>query len=67
MSEIDTAQSVEWSSHMIVWNDNSIGAGTSGAVEVEERGPESDRVTVTIPMTSASDGWLFTRLKVLKH
>lgn len=66
LSEVDTTQSVEWSSDMIVWNEISIGAVTAGAVEVEERGADNDRVTVTIPTTNALDGRLFTRLKVLK-
>jgi hypothetical protein len=66
MSEIDTTQSVEWSSDMVVWQDIPIGAVTAGAVEVEERGADADIVTVTIPTANAQGGRLFTRLKVLK-
>ncbi|NQX00872.1 DUF5011 domain-containing protein, partial [bacterium] len=66
ISEFDTTQSVEWSSDSIHWKAVPIGAASTGEVQVEERGQDSDRITVALPVTHARDGKLFARLQVLK-
>ena len=67
ISEIDTVLAVEWSSDLIVWNPIPIGAVSSAGAQVEERGTDTDLITVSIPESNAQAGKLFARLKVTKH
>jgi autotransporter-associated beta strand protein len=66
-SESDTVQTVEISTDLTNWTTFATpGATSAGTVTVTENGTDPDNVSVAIPLTNASNGKLFARLKVVQ-
>jgi autotransporter-associated beta strand protein len=62
-TELDTTQTVQWSSDLVEWNDLPVPTASSGPVTVLENGGGPDDITVNLPQAA---GTMFARLKVTK-
>jgi autotransporter-associated beta strand protein len=64
-SEADTVQTIEISTDLTNWTTFATpGATSAGTVTVTENGSSADTVSTAIPLSNASNGKLFARLKV---
>ncbi|WP_367870198.1 beta strand repeat-containing protein [Luteolibacter sp. Populi] len=60
-SEVDTIQTVQWTTDFVIWNDIAVNPAPAGNVSIAENGAADDDVTVTIPRNGEVK--IFARLK----